>query len=507
MLHHEFINSAKKNKNKLAIKDVHLDKSVNYKRCLTASLILSEKIKKKYSQDFIGIMIPTSLGCALTVIATLMAGKVPVMINYSTGAADNAEYAQRKCGFETIITSKALLKKIRCRWVSGMVFIEDIMESITKTDKLLAALKANLPAAILNKQVYHSSEDDLAVILFTSGSEKDPKAVGLSHKNIISNIQAAVEHVGLLPEDVFIGILPYFHVFGFNTNLFVPLLTGSSLVTYPNPLDYKKVTNIIKNENITILIGTPSFLSGYIKQADVGDFKSLRLAISGADKTPEWLFKEYKQKHDVILLEGYGSTETSPIISINQPDNYKIGSIGKPLKNINVKIESVDSSELLSEEKVGKILVKGDSIFTGYFDDLEETSFRIRDGWYDTGDMGSLDKDGFLWHKGRLRRFVKIGGEMISLVNVESILEKYLPDNVECCVIEIPDTRKGSKIIAVTSENIDKIEILKKLKNNLPNIALPKNFVTLENLPKMGSGKIDFRTITEMVKNLSYHQQ
>ncbi|KQC13694.1 MAG: AAS bifunctional protein [Desulfuromonas sp. SDB] len=381
------------------------------------------------------------------------------------------------------------------------------MESITKTDKLLAALKANLPAAILNKQVYHSSEDDLAVILFTSGSEKDPKAVGLSHKNIISNIQAAVEHVGLLPEDVFIGILPYFHVFGFNTNLFVPLLTGSSLVTYPNPLDYKKVTNIIKNENITILIGTPSFLSGYIKQADVGDFKSLRLAISGADKTPEWLFKEYKQKHDVILLEGYGSTETSPIISINQPDNYKIGSIGKPLKNINVKIESVDSSELLSEEKVGKILVKGDSIFTGYFDDLEETSFRIRDGWYDTGDMGSLDKDGFLWHKGRLRRFVKIGGEMISLVNVESILEKYLPDNVECCVIEIPDTRKGSKIIAVTSENIDKIEILKKLKNNLPNIALPKNFVTLENLPKMGSGKIDFRTITEMVKNLSYHQQ
>ncbi len=498
LLHQQFIRTAKKYNEKLAFIDRTSDKRITYSKALIASLILSGKFEK-YDKGFIGIMIPTSAGCALSILGALMSGRTPVMINYSTGAANNALYAQNRCGFKTIITSKALLEKISCPVIDGMVFIEDIMESVSITDKLSAALKAKLPFPILLKTVHIGNDDENAVILFTSGSEKDPKAVQLTHRNILSNIESFTKLTTVTDQDIMLANLPFFHVFGLTVNLWTPLYYGMTTVSYANPLDFKTLCNIVREEKPTLMFGTPSFFWGYVRKSEKGDFDSVRLAVCGADKCPDTLRDEFFKKHNITLYEGYGTTETSPVISANVPGKNKPGSVGVVLPDVQVRIENFETGEDCKSGVTGRIMVKGDIVMKGYFDDFEETSMRIRHGWYDTGDMGYLDKDGFLWHAGRLKRFVKVGGEMVSLVNVENVLEKLLPEGVACSVVEIPDPLKGSKIVAVVTQKLDEKQILKKMSEHLPKIALPKQIFVMEELPKMGSGKIDFRTVTKIV--------
>ena len=501
LLHQHFVKIARRYGSKLAFIDRTSDKRVTYTKALIASLILSEKFKK-FPEGFLGIMIPTSAGSALTILGTLMSGKTPVMINYSTGAANNAVYAQKKCTFKTIITSKALLEKINCPVVDGMVFSEDIMEGISAGEKLKAALKAKLPAPLILKMVHGGQEDDNVVILFTSGSEKDPKAVQLTHRNIASNIESFSSAVQLYDHDIMLANLPYFHVLGLTVNLWAPLYFGMTIVAYANPLDYKMVCTIVREERPTIVVGTPTFLWGYLRKSEQDDFKSVRLVVSGADRCPDLLRKEFIERHGVTLCEGYGTTETSPVISTNTPEYNKPGSVGKVLPNVMVRIENFETGRECGVGEVGRILVKGDLVMKGYLDDFEETSMRIRHGWYDTGDMGYLDADGFLWHSGRLKRFVKVGGEMVSLVRVEDILQKCLPENISCSVVEVPDALKGVKIVAAVTGKVDEKKILKQMSEQLPNIALPRQFVMIEELPKMGSGKIDFRRITNLVRDM-----
>jgi len=498
LLHHHFIQIAKRHRGKPAFVDCTSNKTVTYSKAFIASLILAEKFRK-FDEGFTGLMIPTSAGCAFAFLGLLMSGRTPVMINYSTGAEKNARYAQRKCKFKTIITSRVLLKKIQCRPVEGMVFIEDIVEKISFTDKLKAAVMTRLPFSFIVKYIHGGSEDDDLVILFTSGSEKDPKAVELSHRNISSNIADFSTVISLSDRDIMLANLPYFHVFGLTVNLWAPLYHGMSVVSYANPLDYKTLCSIIREQRPTIMVGTPSFLLGYLRKADTGDFASVRLALCGADKCPDVLRTEFLEKHGITLYEGYGATETSPVIAVNTPDHNRPGSVGKVLPGVQVRIENYDSGEDCSPGETGRIMVKGDLLMKGYFDDFEETSMRIRHGWYDTGDMGYLDEDGYLWHAGRLKRFVKIGGEMVSMVSVENVLEKFLQEDVSCCVVELPDALKGAKIVAVVTREIDEKKTLKQMAEHLPNIALPKQFVVMQELPKMGSGKIDFRSVTDMV--------
>lgn len=499
LLHQNFIQIAKKNSSKIAIKDKATGKDITYGRALIATLILSNKFKK-FTDGFLGIMLPTSGGCALAVLATLMSGKTPVMINYSAGAENNVRFAQKKCNFKTVVTSKALLEKINCPIVEGMIFLEDIVNDVSAKDRLLTAILSKMPAKLLLNKVHKGDVEDTAVILFTSGSEKEPKAVQLSHKNISSNILSFIKTFPLSEDDIMLANLPFFHVFGLTVNLWTPFHFGMTVVTYPNPLEYKTVVNIIKQEKPTVMVGTPSFLSGYLRASSTGDFSSLRFVISGADKCPDVLREGYLKKHNITIYEGYGTTETSPVVSVNTPQHNKPGSIGKVIPDVQVKIENYETGEKCKPNEIGKILVKGNLVMKGYLDDMEQTSLRIRGGWYDTGDMGYLDEDGFLWHCGRLMRFVKIGGEMVSLVRVENVLEKYIPKDVECCVVEVPDAQKGARIIVAITKPIDEKEILKKMSEELPNIALPKSFIVLEELPKMGSGKIDFRKTTELVK-------
>jgi len=500
LLHHHFVRVAKQFENKTAINDRTTGKSVPYGKALIASLILADKFKK-YDEGFIGIMIPTSAGCALSILGVLMSGRVPVMINYSTGAAQNCEYAQKKCAFKAIIASKALVEKINCPRVQGMTFIEDIMEDVSILDKIKAALRAKLPVERLLKKIHFGDEDDNAVILFTSGSERDPKAVQLTHKNLSANLVGISQAFELSSKDIFLANLPFFHVFGLTANLWLPLYYGMTIVTYANPLEFKKICDIIREEKITFVVGTPIFMWGYLRKSETGDFASCRIMLTGADTTPDSLREEFLHKHGIILLEGYGCTETSPVISVNSHANNRPGSVGLPLANVKVRVENYETGEACGIGEIGKILVKGDNVMKGYFDDFEATTLGIRHGWYDTGDMGYQDSDGYLWHVGRLKRFMKIGGEMVSLIRVENVLNHLLPDDIACCVVEVPDSMRGAKIVAAVTKKIDEKAILKKMAKELPNIALPKNFVVFDELPKMGSGKIDFRRITDMVRD------
>jgi acyl-[acyl-carrier-protein]-phospholipid O-acyltransferase/long-chain-fatty-acid--[acyl-carrier-protein] ligase len=492
---------AKEHAKKLAVIDKTTGKNVTYSRALIGAMILSSKFQK-YDKGFIGIMIPTSAGGALATVGALMSGRIPVMINYSTGAEANAKYAQRKCKFKTVITSKALLEKINCPVIDGMVLIEDIMDGVTTGDKLKAALMTKLPVNMIFNTIHKGDEDDTAAILFTSGSEKDPKAVQLTHRNISSNIENFGSYINISESDILLANLVFYHIFGLTVNLWVSFYYGMTMVTYANPLDFQTISNIARDEKPTLMVGTPSFFWGYLQKSEPGDFKTLRLMVAGADKCPDTLREGFMKKHGVTLLEGYGATETSPVISVNSLEFNRPGSTGKVIPNIQVRIENFETGELCKTREVGKILVKGDSVMKGYYDDPDLTAKALVNGWYDTGDMGFFDEDGYLWHAGRFKRFAKVGGEMVSLVKVENILEKFLPIEVSCCVVEVMDEKKGSYIVATVSKEVNKTEILRKMLTELPIIALPRQFIVIKELPMMSTGKIDFRSVTRLVQEI-----
>jgi acyl-[acyl-carrier-protein]-phospholipid O-acyltransferase/long-chain-fatty-acid--[acyl-carrier-protein] ligase len=391
--------------------------------------------------------------------------------------------------------------------VDGMIYIEDIMAGLGTLKKIKAAAISKLPAGTIKKMVAGRNDQEDAVILFTSGSEKDPKAVELTHRNIFSNIKSISERYGLNENDIFLANLPYFHVFGLTANLWAALYHGMTIITYANPLDYRKICEIVRDDKPNLMVGTPSFFWGYLRKSEPDDFASLRLALCGADKCPDALREGFLEKHDMVLYEAYGTTETSPGISGNAEGMNKSGSVGLPFDGVQVRIEHYQTGEECAVGENGKILVKGDLVMKGYFNDFEETSLHIRHGWYDTGDMGNLDEDGYLWHVGRLKRFVKIGGEMVSLIRVENALEKYLPDDVLCCVVDVPDAIKGARIVAAVTGPIDEKKTLKKVAADLPKIALPKIFIVIEEFPKMGSGKIDFRSVTLMVREILSNEE
>jgi acyl-[acyl-carrier-protein]-phospholipid O-acyltransferase / long-chain-fatty-acid--[acyl-carrier-protein] ligase len=499
-LHEIFIRTAKRLEKKLAIVDRATNQRVDYKSVLIRALILAEKLKEA-DDGFIGVMVPTSAGCMYATLAALFSGRTPVMINYSTGAADNCRDAQRRLAFRTILTSRALLERIKCPQVEGMVCLEDLARQVSALDKIRGALRATGSADRIIAKLPPGADTDYAVMLFTSGSEKEPKAVPLTHANILSNIQGISGAVEFTSDDVMLANLPLFHVFGLTVNMWLPLERGMTIVSCPNPLEFRSVCAAVRQERVTVAVGTPAFLTGYLQKSEPGDFDSIRLLITGADKCPDALRRGYWEKHRVILLEGYGTTETSPVISVNTPQHNRPGSVGRTLPNVELRIEHYETGEACAVNEIGKVLVKGPSVMGGYFDDFEASSLHIRHGWYDTGDMGYMDADGYLWHVGRLRRFLKIAGEMVSLVRVEDVLERLLPDDCACCVVEVPDAVRGARIVAALTAEVDEKAILAQMAESLPRIALPRQFVVLPELPKMSSGKLDFRKITEIVRD------
>jgi acyl-[acyl-carrier-protein]-phospholipid O-acyltransferase/long-chain-fatty-acid--[acyl-carrier-protein] ligase len=501
LLHHLFVRNATRNRKKVFIVDRTFHRRVTYGRALVGALFLSWRFRR-FEPGLLGIMIPTSAGCVLSILGALLSGRTPVMINYATGAAKNARYAREKCGLKTIITSRTLLEKLGVTPVPGMIMIEDLLEETPGWQKLLAAVVAALPAPLILRLVHGGDEDDNLLVLFTSGSEREPKVVPLTHGNISANVVDLALLFHLTDDDIVLGNLPLFHVLGQTANLWVAVWSGMTLVTYANPIDYRAIPKIVREERPTIAVGTPSFFRGYLLASEPGDFASVRVPIVGADKCPDALRQGFKEKHGITLLEGYGATETSPCISTNTPEHNRPGSVGRPLPGAEIRIENLETGDDCGVLETGKILVRGDLVMKGYLNNVEATSAAIRAGWYDTGDMGYFDADGYLWHAGRLKRFVKIGGEMVSLVRIEHVLEPLLPDDIEFCAVGIPDPVKGSRILVAVTGDVDEKRLHAEMAKQLPTIALPKGFVTVEELPTTGGGKVDFRAATDALRVL-----
>ena len=386
-----FIKRAKQNKSKTLFIDGITDVKYSYNKVLIVCLILSDKIKK-YKEKNIGIMIPTSAGCCIAVIASLMAGKIPVMINYSTGAIQNSIYAKEKCNFSMIITSSQLLEKLNLEPIENMIFIEKLVKSISIKEKIKAAIKSLLPFSILKTLVHYGSQEEYNIFLFTSGSEKEPKVVPLTHKNIFHQLINLPSLFDIYKEDVFLSNLPLFHIFGYTTVFWLPIYNHCTIITHANPLDYKAICDSIERNKPTFMVGTPTFFHGYLKKSRKGTFDSLRVMSAGADKLHKNIRDEYKKIHNKEILEGYGATETSPVISCNRLGKNVPGSVGNVMKDVKIKILDIDTEEELPRGKIGKIYVKSDSVMKGYYNDYEETKLHIKNGWYNTGDIGILDK-------------------------------------------------------------------------------------------------------------------
>lgn len=502
ILHHRVIETARKHYGKTAIIDRSLNRKLTYGKTLISALVLQRHFRRIEDRT-VGVLLPTTAGGLITMLALSMAGKVPAVINYSTGAEANTRFAMRAAGTGTVITSRQFLAKIECPILPGMICLEDIMAKISLADKLRAAVRSMQPARSIIGALPKVNEDDTVVILFTSGSEMDPKIVPLTHRNLATNIADLNAAYGFGADNIGMAMLPLFHVFGYNANFWYLLTNGMTAVTYANPLDYKMIPRIVREEGVTLIAGTPVFLAGYLRNAKPGDFKTIKLMMSAGDKTPEPLREAYRRDHGIELMDAYGTTETSPGIAVNTPACFRPGSIGKPMASVQVKIVDIFSGEELPAGIEGRILVRGENVTPGYLNDPETNARKFRDGWYDTGDIGTWDEDGFLWHRGRFARFAKIGGEMVSLMRTESVLERVIPEGVDCCVVEVPHSIKGAQLVAALSQKLEDLETIKKhLQEQLPSIALPKLYIVLPELPKMGTGKVDFRALTATVRGI-----
>ncbi len=495
--------SGKKFGKKTAFIDATSGKKVSYSKALLAALLLADKIKKMPG-DRIGVMIPTSPGGMLTIAAALMAGKVPVLINYATGAIKNSQYALQKCKLQKTITAKALLQKLELEPTQEMVMVEDLLASANLLDKLKALFKSKRSAEAIWRGLPKASEKDWAVMLLTTGSESEPKVVPLTHKNIVSQLRAIPKILDLTDKDVFLASLPLFHSFGFTTNFWLGVSLGASMVTVANPLDYKLVCQVVPKYKVTFLTGTPVFFRAYLPKAKSHTFDSVRITISGADKLPEGLRSEYNKRFGKELCEGYGVTEASPVISTNRTGHHQPGSIGKVLPGVQVKIVARDSQKDVAVGAEGRLLVKGENVMGGYLVGDKLDSSALQDGWYDTGDIAVMDKNGYLWHKGRAKRFLKIGGEMVSLVVVEQALQGYFDQGVSYCAVEVSKADGSSCVGLAVNTRCELLQMKKFLvKAGLNALSVPSKIFVLDEIPIMGSGKVDFRAVQDICTKMN----
>ena len=489
---------------------------LTFGKALIGSMMLSGWVKEHCQKDsMVGVMLPASVGGALANLAIMLAGKVPVNINFTAGQ-DAMSSAIKQCDIKTILTSRLFLTKASLEEMPGMVFLEEVKKTFTPAQKMLTAAKAALlPARWLNRSVTNSAApDDLATVIFSSGSTGTPKGVMLSHHNIVSNIEGICQVIQFTKKDRILGVLPLFHSFGFTATIWLPLLAGFGVVYHPNPMDAKTIGETVRKYQATLLISTPTFYAGYLRRCSVEEFASLRYVIAGAEKLREQISQGYKEKYGINLLEGYGCTELAPVVSVNIPDvidggekqiGHKPGSVGHPIPGVAVKVIDPDTELPLPCGQEGLLLIKGPNCMLGYLGQPELTARAFRDEWYVTGDIATIDEDGFIRITDRMTRFSKIGGEMVPHMRIEEVINELL-GNAAAVVTALPDEYRGEKLIAFYIHNgISRDELWNKLNQSaLPKLWIPKreNLFSLESIPLLGSGKIDLKRI----KALAYEQ-
>ena len=475
-------------------------KPMNYGSFFTRLYALSEALKGKIQGEYVGILLPNSLGNLVTFFALHNLGKVPAMINFTSGAV-NINNACKTAEIKTILCSKLFVKKggledlIKQIKNVEIIYLEDVAGNITGGAKLKAAIMGKFPKAAFAQTLKHSAQSP-AVLLFTSGSEGAPKGVALSHRNILANIAQAESVIDLSPKDVALNVLPMFHSFGLTVGTLLPIISGFKTFLYPTPLHYNIIPEISYAVRATILCGTDTFLAKYGEAANPYDFFSLRYAIAGAEKSKASTRKLWAEKFGIRILEGYGVTETSPFLSVNTPLFSKIGSVGRIVPGVEYKLKKVEGIDA-----GGELWVKGANIMLGYIKLENPGALQPpKDGWYGTGDIVDIDKDGYVTILGRAKRFAKIAGEMVSLPLVEEFAHKLWPGE-QTAVVAVKDEKKGEQLVLVVPDKGKTLGEFKDYakKNGLPDIASPRKAVVAE-IPLLGSGKIDYPKLQKTVE-------
>lgn len=489
-------------------------------KLLAVSIVLSRKWKRIIPGNRVGIVLPPGIGAIITNLAIILSGKIPVNLNFTIGRRVN-ESCIHKAKIKTVITAQAMKDKIYdFPWVEDTrdLVLELKMLSKVATIGWLIALYL-LPTKwlthILNIPV--EGGDKEAALLFSSGSTGDPKGVILTHRNIIGNC-LQISHCGLFnKEEILMACLPLFHSFGFTVTIWFPLITSLRIITLPSPLEVKRIAKVINEEKVTVLLGTPTFFRPYYKTINPDLLKSLVMVIGGAEKTPPHFKKKWEKRFGSLYLEGYGLTETSPVVSVNIPDeNYRktfgdplpgtrIGSVGRLFPGMKGRIADTETGEILSPLNTGLLHLQGPNIFPGYLDDLSSTTSVFVDDWFITGDLARFDEDGFLYIEGRLSRFSKIGGEMVPHGFVEQcIIEAYGYEESDTLVVAIMgaiDEAKGESLVLLTTVEINRDSLRIRMSSaKLPNLWIPRKILKVNNIPCLASGKLDLKACDKLVR-------
>ncbi len=497
-------------------------------RLLTGALafhrLLTKSVLKPDVRN-VGVLLPPSVGGILANSALSLAGKVTVNLNY-TLSEDVINYCIRTAGVQQVITSKRFMKQRPYNLDAEVVFMEDLKPKITGADKARALATARfMPLGMLTKRLglTHARPDDLMTIVFTSGSTGEPKGVMLSHNNILSNLDSMTGIFSLTSKDTIVGVLPFFHSFGFTVTMWLMLCGDPSGVYHFNPLDAREIGKLAEKHKATIIVATPTFLRTYLKRCSAEQLQSVNLAIVGAEKLQPELRDAWREKYGVEPIEGYGATELSPVASFNVPESrlsggpggpkgLRHGTVGRVAPGSVAAVFSPETGETLGTNEDGLIKIKGPNVMLGYLDQPEKTAEVIQDGWYDTGDIGHIDDDGFIEITGRQSRFSKIGGEMVPHIKIERELTRILDDDdtdepqVICAVTAVPDEKKGERLVVLhrpttrpISEVVDDLQ-----KAGLPNIWIPAvdSFHEVEELPLLGTGKLDLHRLKEVATEL-----
>ena len=464
-------------------------------------------------ETHVGVLLPPSVAGVAVNVALAMDRRVSANLNYTAGS-EVLNHCLHSVGAKHVLTSERFLSKLDLELETEVVLLESLKDKISKLDKAIAAFQGVLVPAFLLDRILGTHKidpDDLLTVVFTSGSTGMPKGVQLSGANISHNVEAIERAVHLDTTDTVIGVLPFFHGFGYAVTLWATMTLGPRGVYHFNPLDAKQIGKLSEKYGVTVLLATPTFLRGYLRRVTPEQFAKLDVAVVGAEKMPADLFDAFEKKFGVRPVEGYGATELSPLVSVNippsrsaaihQPDRVE-GSVGRPLPGVCAKVISTDSGEELASGEDGMLLVTGPNLMKGYVGQDELTNKAIKDGWYTTGDIANIDDQGFIHITGRLSRFSKIGGEMVPHIRVEEELSKLLveddeDDTVHVCVTAVPCEKKGERLVVLhTPTEKDVSELREGLMNaGLPNLSIPSQeyFIEVDSIPILGTGKLDLK--------------
>jgi acyl-[acyl-carrier-protein]-phospholipid O-acyltransferase/long-chain-fatty-acid--[acyl-carrier-protein] ligase len=486
-------------------------------KLLGAAAALSRHLRKEFPDERIAIVLPASKGSMVANLAVTLANKVPVDLNFTMGRAAN-ESCCRRANLRVAISATPFMERLKdFPWPERVLKLDELLPRMKRQTILWWIVSALLPARLLLHllQIPKKGGHAEAVLLFTSGTTGEPKGVVVSHRNVVGNVSQFRELLDAKKTDAILASLPFFHTFGSTVTLWYPLIEGVRIVTYPNPLEPTKCAALIEQYRLTFLLATPTFLRVYLRKAEPEQLRSLRLIIVGAEKLPLDLASHFEKRFHKKVFEGYGLTETAPVVSVNLPDpepkkpreqvqpSSRLGSVGRLAPGIAAEIREPETERKLSLYETGMLWLRGANIFEGYLHDPKRTAEVLRDGWLRTGDIGRFDEDGFLYIEGRLSRFSKIGGEMVPHEAIEhkiiDLLELSGKDERPFAIMGVQDEAKGEALVLLSAVDVDIDQLRKKLHEaKVPNLWIPKQVQHVESIPVLASGKLDLKKCQEL---------